>query len=249
LKYHQIDGVINKFVKTAIVITLNKPCDCESCEFRDVAFSTLSEDDIKDLCNFKEEQSFRKGEIIHREGDKICHFKYLKSGLIKLFRSSMRGEEQIISITRPFEFVSNMSVFSGEVYKYSVAALEDSVVCSVQLDFIKKLFLKNGHFALDLLTKISVINDKIIAQTLDLRQKNLAGRVAYVLLYFSNEIYNSRIFDLPVSRKEIADYIAMSPANVIRALSDFKRDNIIRIFGKTIEIANSEKLDIISKIG
>jgi CRP/FNR family transcriptional regulator len=73
--------------------------------------------------------------------------------------------------------------------------------------------------------------------------------VAYVLLYFANEIYRSRIFDIPVSRKEIADYIGMSTANVIRTLSDFKRDGIIKVFGKTIEIANIEILEVISKRG
>jgi CRP/FNR family transcriptional regulator len=57
------------------------------------------------------------------------------------------------------------------------------------------------------------------------------------------------VFDLPVSRKEIADYIGMSTANVIRTLSDFKRDGIIKVFGKTIEIIDINKLEIISKRG
>jgi len=100
-----------------------------------------------------------------------------------------------------------------------------------------------------LMTRISKINDKIINQTLDLRQKNLIGRVAFVLLYFTKEIFKSRIFDLPVSRKEIADYIGMSTANVIRTMSDFKRDGIIKIFGKTIEVVDIDKLEIISKRG
>jgi CRP/FNR family transcriptional regulator len=68
-------------------------------------------------------------------------------------------------------------------------------------------------------------------------------------LYFTKEIYNSRVYDLPVSRKEIADYIGMSTANVIRTLSDFKREGIIRVFGKTIEIADIEKLENISRHG
>ena len=205
-------------------------CICAKCDFKDVVFSYLDETAIEDLCNHKEEQFFRKGEIINHEGEKISNFKYLKSGLVKLYRRTSTGEEQVITITRPFEFVSNMSIFSEEKYQYSVSALEDSVVCIVKLDFIKELFLKNGGFAMGLLTKISLINDKIISQTLDIRQKNLIGRVAYVLLYFTKEIYNSRVFDLPVSRKEIADYIGMSTANVIRTLSDFKKDGIIRVF-------------------
>ena len=226
-----------------------KPCICESCEFRDVVFSYLDEQSIEQLCENKEEQSFRKGEIINHEGEKITNFKYLKSGLVKLYRRTSTGDEQVITITRPFEFVSNMSIFSEERYQYSVSALEDSVVCTVNLDFIKQLFLKNGSFAMGLLTKISVINDKIIRQTLDIRQKNLIGRVAFVLLYFTNEIYNSRVFDLPVSRKEIADYIGMSTANVIRTLSDFKKEGIIRIFGKTIEVVDLQRLEVISRRG
>ncbi len=224
-------------------------CVCAQCEFKDVVFSFLDDTSIEELCNNKEDQFFRKGEVINHEGEKITSFKYLKSGLVKLYRRTSRGEEQVITITRPFEFVSNMSIFSEEKYQYSVSALEDSVICIVKLDFIKELFLRNGGFAMGLLTKISKINDKIINQTLDIRQKNLVGRVAFVLLYFTKEIYNSRVFDLPVSRKEIADYIGMSTANVIRTLSDFKREEIIRVFGKTIEVVDVEKLEIISKRG
>lgn len=227
----------------------NKTCICESCDFRELVFAHLSEKDIQEMCNYKEEQSFRKGEIINHEGEKITDFKYLKSGLVKLFRRTLNGEEQVITITRPFEFVSNMSIFAEERYKYSVAAVEDSIVCVVKLDHIRNLFLANGGFAMGLLTKISKINDKIITQTLDIRQKNLVGRVAYVLLYFTKDIYNTRVFDLPVSRKEIADYIGMSTANVIRTMSDFKKEGIIKVFGKTIEVVDINKLEILSKRG
>jgi CRP-like cAMP-binding protein len=226
-----------------------KPCSCASCDFREVVFSFLDDPSVEDLCEHKEEQFFRKGEVINHEGEKINTFKYLKSGLVKLYRRTPSGDEQVITITRPFEFVSNMSIFSGERYQYSVSALEDSVVCMVKLDFIKDLFLRNGGFAMGLLTKISRINDKIISQTLDIRQKNLIGRVAFVLLYFTNEIYKSRVFDLPVSRKEIADYIGMSTANVIRTLSDFKKEGIIRVFGKTIEVVDMAKLEVIARHG
>jgi CRP/FNR family transcriptional regulator len=220
-----------------------------NCDFRAVVFSYLEDPSVEELCDHKEEQFFRKGEIINHEGEKISNFKYLKSGLVKLYRRTPAGEEQVITITRPFEFVSNMSIFSETRYQYSVSALEDSVVCMVKLDFIKELFLKNGGFAMSLLTKISRISDKIISQTLDIRQKNLIGRVAFVLLYFTNDIYNSRVFDLPVSRKEIADYIGMSTANVIRTLSEFKREGIIRVFGKTIEVVELEKLEVIARHG
>lgn len=224
-------------------------CECTECQFRNVAFSTLETGQVNDLCTFRQEFSYQKGGIIHREGDPIRDFKYLRSGLVKVFRKTGAGSEQIIAITKPFDFVSNISIFSEDRYKYSVSALEESKVCNIKLDYIKELVAGNGRFALELMTKISRISDKIILQSLDIRKRNLIGRVAYILLYFSRDIYDSGIFDLPVLRKEIADYISMSTANVIRTLSDFRKEGIIKLDGKTVEIVDIDKLDIISVRG
>lgn len=224
-------------------------CQCSECKFRNVAFSTLNESEVTTLCDYHREYTFNKGGIIHKEGDPIQEFKYLKSGLVKVYRESKSGDEQIIAITKPFDFVSNISIFSEERYKYSVSAIEESVICSIKLDYIRSLVLEHGNFALELMTRLSQISDKIILQTLDIRNRNLAGRVAYILLYFTNDIYKSRVFDLPVSRKEIADYISMSTANVIRTLSDFRREGIIKLHGKTVEVIDIDKLEMISSRG
>lgn len=232
-----------------VIQTQKNKCGCLSCELRTVAFSSLDEVDIQRICDTREEISYSKGEIIHSEGDLIQDFKYLKNGLVKLYRQSETGEEQIITITRPFEFVSNISVFHEDRYRYSLAALEDSVVCCIRIDLIKELMTSNGNFALNLMTVMSRTSENIISLGLEIRKRNLAGRIAYVLLYFSRDIYHSRIFDLPVSRKEIADLISMSSANVIRTFSEFRRDGIIKSNGRTIEIADMSKLEVISRRG
>jgi CRP/FNR family transcriptional regulator len=229
--------------------TSKKKCTCLSCELRNLTFSTLDEDDIRTVCETREERSFAKGEIIHREGDVIRDFKYLKTGLVKLYKSTDEGDEQIITITRPFEFVSNTNLFHEEKYRYSLSALEDSVVCCIRIDLIRDLILRNGKFALNLISVLSRTSENIISLGLEFRRRNLAGRIAFVLLYFSNEIYHSRIFELPVSRKEIADLISMSSANVIRTFSEFRRDGIIKANGRTIEITDINKLEVISRRG
>lgn len=226
-----------------------KTCGCLSCDLRSVAFSSLNDEDINLICDAREEFYYSKGEVIHAEGDVIQDFKYLKNGLVKLYRATEDGDEQIITITRPFEFVSNMSVFHEDRYRYSLSALEDSTVCCIRIDLIRDLLARNGSFALNLMTVMSRTSENIISLGLEIRKRNLAGRVAYVLLYFSGEIYHSRIFDLPVSRKEIADLISMSSANVIRTFSEFRRDGIIRSNGRTIEITDMGKLEVISKRG
>jgi CRP/FNR family transcriptional regulator len=220
-----------------------------SCELRNLTFSFLDEADVQLVCETREEKSFSKGEIIHREGDPIRDFKYLKSGLVKLYKTTEEGEEQIITITRPFEFVSNTNIFHEDSYRYSLSALEDSIVCCIRIELIRELILRNGKFALNLLSVLSRTSENIISLSLEIRRRNLAGRIAFVLLYFSRELYHSRIFELPVSRKEIADLISMSSANVIRTFSEFRRDGIINANGRTIEITDMNKLEVISRRG
>ena len=233
----------------AVANTPKKKCNCLSCELRNLVFTNLDVEDVEHICDAKEEISYAKGEIIHNEGDPISDFKYLKTGLVKLYRATSDGDEQIIRITRPFEFVSNTNIFHEEKYRYSLSALEDSVVCCIPINLVKELILSNGKFALNLISALSKTAEDIISLGLEIRKRNLAGRTAFVLLYFSNEIYHSRIFDLPVSRKEIADLISMSSANVIRTFSEFRRDGIIRANGRTIEISDMNKLEVISRRG
>ncbi len=232
-----------------VIIPQKKKCSCLSCELRNLAFSSLNDEDIARVCDTREEKAYAKGEVIHSEGDSIQDFKYLKNGLVKLYKETDNGEEQVITITRPFEFVSNISVFHEDKYRYSLSALEDSVVCCIPIGLIRELIIRNGNFALNLITALSRTSENIISLGLEIRKRNLAGRIAYVLLYFSGEIYHSRIFDLPVSRKEIADLISMSSANVIRTFSEFRRDGIINSNGRTIEITDMSKLEVISRRG
>jgi len=224
-------------------------CDCDKCELKSLFFSSVNQMEISRLCNQKVEKFYTKGEVILKEKNNIEEFVYLKSGLVKLFRSASHGKEQIITIAKPFDFVSLLSVFSDTNYNYSVTALENSVTCNMDLAEVKQLTATNGDFALNIIEKMSKVSDMIILESLEIRQKHLPGRVAYILLHFAEHIYEEDEFELPMSRKEVAEYIGMTTENVIRVLSEFRKDNIIEIDGKNIKIVSTERLKNISKHG
>lgn len=224
-------------------------CSCEKCQLRTLFFTHVTANQLTDICEIKEEKTFKQGEIITKEGDPIKEFLYLKEGLVKLSKSTIDGKEQIISFSKPFDFVSLLSVFSSDRYKYSVTAIEDSVVCILDLNVVRDNARKNALFAVDLMTRVSEATDKIVLDNLEIKRKYLKGRVAHVLLYFSDYIYQKTEFELPISRREIAEYIGMTPENVIRSLSEFRKDKIIKIFGKNIEISDKKRLENISDFG
>ncbi len=224
-------------------------CTCDLCELKGLFVDNLEEDQLNIVCTSKVEKEFAQGESIIKEGTLIKDFTYLKSGLVKLFRTDCSGREQIITIAKPYDYVSLLSVFSNDQYNYSVSALEDSVTCNIKMDDVKSIVSNNGSLALSLLKKMSKVADRIILDSMDIRTKHLRGRVAYLLIYFSENVYHSSEFDLPLSRKEMADYVGMTTENVIRSLSEFRKDGILKIYGKTIQIANMETLVSIADFG
>lgn len=224
-------------------------CTCEHCELRELFVINLDENTMDLVCNGKVEKEYRAGETIIKEGTRIRDFTYLKSGLVKLFRSDPTGKEQIITIAKPMDYVSLLSVFSDKRYNYSVTALEDSVTCNLKMDDIRSMIGQNGELALNLLGKMSRVADTIILETLEIRKKHLRGRVAHLLIYFAKTVFYAEEFDLPLTRKEMAEYVGMTTENVIRTLSEFRRDGILKIYGKTIQIVNMESLRSIAEFG
>ena len=224
-------------------------CDCEKCDVKEMFYKNVEAQYIEIVCNTKIEKVFKKGDMIIEEGKPIESFIYLKSGLVKLYKQGEDEKGQIIIIAKPFDFVNLLSVFSNTNYNYSVTALEDSVTCHLDLDHIKNMIRTNGEFALSVMKKISKVSDTIILESLTIRKKNIHGRVAYILLFFADQIYEDKYFELPLNRREIAEFIGKTTENVIRTLSEFRRDGLIKIFGKSIEIIDKEKLQQVSDFG
>lgn len=224
-------------------------CECELCDLKSLFYSHLETEEVEAFCTGKIEKEYKKGEVITKEGALITDFIYLKSGLVKLYQTDSQGKEQIISIAKPFDYVSLLSVFSNKNFNYSVTAIEDSVTCCLNMKQIIELVKSNGRYALGIIEKMSNITDKIIHNNLEIRKKNLRGRIAYVLMYFYDEIYHNVEFELPLSRKEIGEFIGMTTENVIRTLSEFRRDKIISINGKIIEIRDIDTLKSIALYG
>ncbi len=219
------------------------------CFFKSILFDSLKPDEISLIDSVKKEKKYLKGDIICHEGDEIKEFYHLKFGLVKLFKVDKAGKEHIISIAKPFDCIGLLSTFSQTHYQYSIAAIEDSAFCIFDIKAIKQLILLNSRFGLSLVENISKITEHVINTRFELNGKMLRGRIAYILLYFAQSVYKTNAFELPLSRKEIAELIDMTTENVIRVLSEFRKDKIIKIEGKQIRILDNEMLKKISVAG
>jgi CRP-like cAMP-binding protein len=173
----------------------------------------------------------------------------LRSGLIKLYKTDKKGKDHILSISKPGDLISLLSIFSNSVYKYSIAAIEETKVCDIELSTFQNVIRSNSSFTLRILNGISRISDNIIENQFEIRQRQVKGRIAYFLIFLSDHIYSSRTFRLPVTRREIGELISMTTENTIRTLSEFRQDGIISMEGKSLKILDYKRLEGVSNTG
>lgn len=222
---------------------------CAACSFRSLLFDKLTDEELQMLDRHRTYRDFKKGEVVVEEGERVHTFLYLKTGLVKLSKFTLNKKNHIISIAKPKTFIGLLTVFSDPYFQYTITAIEPSSICFIEIEVIKKLIGTNGFFALDVLGKICNVSDEIIKNRINICSKQLRGRIAYLLVYFAKEIYTNTKFNLPITRRELGELIDMSTENVIRILSEFRKDGLIRIQGNQIEILNFDMLKRISKFG
>lgn len=222
--------------------------NCEVCTDKSCAVQMLNSTELVLLSDNYHETTFQKGEIILSEGSSASYIVYLRRGLVKEFS---RGDmnEYILQIVKPKSYLGLHSIFTDKINHYSYMALTDVVVCYIQLPVFSQFIQENGKFSFEILS--SVCNDSLqnYHRFIDQHQKKIFGKVADALLYFANVIFKSESFQLPLSRKEIANMIGTSRESVSKQICGFEADNILKVNGRSITILDIERLKQISKVG
>jgi len=215
---------------------------CKGCVYRGLLFGELDDIEYNLVNTARKEVLYSKGEVIKTEGDEIASFIYLRKGLVKLYKTDGLKKDRILSINKPGDFVSLLHLFSNKQYPYSFSALEETLICEVDIDVIKHLINTNGKFALSVTRRMGKIADEIINIRFEQSRLQIKGRIASILLFFADQVYHSKTFKLPITRREMGELISMSTENAIRTLSEFNKDGIITLEGKTITINEYDQL-------
>ncbi|MBN2683524.1 MAG: Crp/Fnr family transcriptional regulator [Bacteroidales bacterium] len=221
---------------------------CKQCSFKSLATAKLTDNELEILESGCAEVSFKTGEIIIKQNSLSNSITYIKSGLVKIHINGP-VKEKIIKIIKAPKYLCLNSNFSEKINHFSATALEDTIVCFLNLESFKKFIYENGDFAYQIILDMSKNEIKDFHSCLNNAQKQTAGRIAEAILFFANEIYNSKNFTLPISRQDLGDLVGTTRESVSRILTDFHNDKIISLEGKIISILNEKLLNDISEKG
>lgn len=222
---------------------------CLLCNNKSECFRQLSDSQLDFANSNRAEISYRKGEMIAKQGNFYTHILYLQSGMVKVYKELPDGSNLILSIFGVGSLIGLPFLFKNQILDYSVAALDDTTICAIDRHAFEKLIHENGEFAAEVVSQLNQCTLYNYDRLVSLTHKQINGRFADTLLYLSRVVYKANPFNLTLSRKDLAEYTGVSVMSVIRAIKEFKNDGIIDISGNRVEILNFSQLERISRTG
>ena len=224
-----------------------KNTKCLKCTEKSLCFKQLTDAELNLTNENKVQIQFNKGEILSKQGTFVTHIMYLKSGFAKVYKETDVDNNLILDIIPEGKLIGLTSLFNTDnIARFSVAALDNAVVCAIDRNTIENLIHKNTQFAQTVISSLNEESLQFYDKMASLTQKQMNGRVADALLYLSENIFNSVKFKMILSRKDLADFTGMSMMSVVRTLKDLKTEGIIKDEKGFIEIKNINTLRQIS---
>ncbi len=209
----------------------------------------LSSQDISKLKSAGKTFTFNKKDVVIRQGTLTSHVMFLETGMIKLFKEGKNERSIILKISTPGYLIGFVSIYGNDVFQYSATAIEDTSVFFIDINTFNSVLEENGKYGIYLLKEVCKDNLNIFERITSQYQKQLPGKIADIILYFSEQIYQSDIFEFPLTRTELAELAGTTKESFIRTLTEFKNDKIIEINGKLIKIKSIEIIKTLSRLG
>ena len=190
-----------------------------------------------------------KRDIIFRQNSRTSHLMFVKSGLVKIYRESKDGRAYILKILTSGEFLGLLSFYGNTIHQFSASAVEDCEIGYIDIQVFNRILKKNGDFAMELIRLVSREGLNMFEKLLRLSHKQLPGRIAEVILYFSDIIHKNEEFDFPLTRRELAELAGTTKESFIRTLAEFKNDKIIELNGSHVKIKSIKIVRTLSELG
>jgi CRP-like cAMP-binding protein len=203
-------------------------------------FSGLNSTELDSIGRFFYEKKVERGEILQLEGEVVGELYFVASGVVKVFKTSAEGKEQILSIIRPGEAFNDIAIFDDEPSPVSVQAITAVILYGIGKSELHTLLREYPRLSLNITRVLAERTRQLMALVEDLSFRHVISRVARVLLENAGD---GTTPGTRLTQQEMAAMVGSVREVVARSLKALESEGAIRLERQRIRITDRKALE------
>jgi CRP-like cAMP-binding protein len=202
-------------------------------------FSNLDLAELESIRKLVFEKTADRAEMVLFEGESAANLYFVASGVVKMFKTSAEGKEQILSIVRPGESFNDVPIFNGGPNPASARAMGPVLLYGIKKNDIETILKNHPQIALNIIKVLASRVRHLVSLVEDLSFKHVIGRVAKILLeHIGGEMGRGP----RLTQQEMAAMAGTAREVVGRALKALEEEGAIKLDRHQIIITDKEVL-------
>ncbi len=182
--------------------------------------------------------SFKRGDVIYRQGDTPKGMYFVKKGLVGLvIVAAQSGKEHLLRFFRQGQFFGHRALFSEEGYHGSTIALESTEIRFVPREVILSAIAKHPELLKEVVQVLSKELRRSETHQVMILENQILGRIAQSLVYLK-DIHPEHNW----TRQEIANFCASTVSTVIKGMARLEDLGLIEQEGRAVRLVDREGL-------
>ncbi|NOZ61338.1 MAG: Crp/Fnr family transcriptional regulator [Calditrichaeota bacterium] len=205
-------------------------------------FESLTPEQLKifsDLASIKE---VPRGSHVFHEGQPASAFFIVFFGMLKIYKLSSDGAEQILHIHKTGDLIAEAVIFDFDEFPAYCQAIADSAL----VRFPKQEFLEAlrcfPEISFQIMRAYSRRIRQLVAKIEEISLHDVRARLANFLLQNCIQRNEQHLCQLNISKKDLASTLGTIPETLSRALQFFKREGLIREVSEGIVVLKEKEL-------
>lgn len=188
-------------------------------------------------------RSYRRGEVIFHQDETSTGIYCVQSGHILIWHKDIFGHKTAFRVASSSELLGYRSFFGEDVHTATAQALTVCHICYYPRPPLKNLIDRCPNFAWQFLRTLA--RDRGPPDALLLRGRYTPVRIRLILLllilkdrYAKSTRDGGLIFQLPLSRGDIASMLGTRPESVARIIKELNQQGTIVFHGRKVTVTN-----------
>jgi CRP/FNR family transcriptional regulator len=208
--------------------------------------SSLSPPELQMLATRSVRKLFSTGELLFSEGEPCNGLHIIARGKVRLFKTSVNGREQVLSVNVSGESVAEIPVFDGGPYPASAVALEETEIVFISRRDFNAYCLEHPEVPLKVLTVVGARLRNLVGIIEELSFTTIRQRLISVLLKLAQsegkKTKRGIEFQLPATHQDLANQLGTVRELISRNLMRLQAEGLLDVDARQIVVKNVKGL-------